>query len=142
MEFGDRFYMGYNYEGNYGPPSGINELPDGVYEVTLPKPLGIGFEEFTAGRADGGGSGVFVNVLVEDGNGAKSGQIAVGDHLVGVTAVRIQGGKFERGMYECKGWSFDTIVDGIGSNEEKFGCKDVVLQFFRPPAAEPEGGDA
>ena len=40
--FGQVFYMGYRYE----PPNGLGaKLPDGVYEVALPKPCGIVFEE-------------------------------------------------------------------------------------------------
>ena len=88
-EYGDEFYGG-AYE----------LLPDGVFEVAIRKPLGIGFEE------DGpivGKSGVSVNALVEGGNAAKGvsvwtnvagknevkeGKVQVGDKLVGVTAIQ------------------------------------------------------
>ena len=36
-------------------------------------------------------------------------------------------------MFDCTKWGFDTVVDAIGSNEEKFECYDVILQFSREP---------
>jgi hypothetical protein len=47
----------------------IFELPQGVYEVTLARPLGIIFEEIDVGR------GLYVQDLVEDGNAQLSGKI-------------------------------------------------------------------
>lgn len=35
-------------------------------------------------------------------------------------------------MFDCSRWKFDTVVDAIGSNNEKFDCEDVVLQLRRP----------
>ena len=59
--FGQVFYMGYRYE----PPNGLGaKLPDGVYEVALPKPCGIVFEELDPNFA----RGVKVLELVEGGN--------------------------------------------------------------------------
>ena len=40
---------------------------------------------------------------------AVLGGIAVGDQLVGVTAVRIMGGKYERRMYDTHKWDFDVV---------------------------------
>ena len=34
-------------------------------------------------------------------------------------------------MFDCRKWSFDTVVDAIGSNEEKFVSDFVLLQFER-----------
>jgi hypothetical protein len=138
MEFGDAFYMGYNYEGTYGPQPGdpilptegdtwTPALPERWVEVALRTPLGIKFEE-----NDAKNSGVYVLDLVEDGNAAKSGLIAPGDQLVGVTGVRIMGGKYERIMCDCRKWDFDTVVDAITSNEPKFNCQDVLLRFEHP----------
>ena len=118
MEYGDAFYQS-------APPG---SLPDDVYEVTLRKPLGIMFEE------DGpivGKSGVSCIGLVEGGSADKDGTVKEGDKLVGVTAVRFVGSKWERDMFDTRKWDFDTVVDAIGSNEEKFECYDVVLQFQR-----------
>lgn len=170
MDFGDRFYVSHDAPSPWGPTDGPEALPDGVYEVALPKPLGIEFEELDA-------RGLKVIGVVAGGNAAKSGTIRVDDELVGVTAVRaprapprvrarphtpraadghaarapragrvpaagaahgqirMVGAKFERQMFACAKWDFDTVVDAIGSNSEKFGCEDVVLQFRRAATA-------
>jgi len=51
--------------------------------VSLPKPLGIAFEEVVAGQ------GVVVDYLVEDSNAEKCGQIQPGDILIAVTAFKV-----------------------------------------------------
>lgn len=104
----------------------IFNLPAGVYEVTLPKPLGIVFEEIEAGR------GLYVQDLVEDGYAALSGQIKPGDVLVGMTAVKIVGAKYERRMIPARKFDFDTMVGAVTSNDPKWGCNEVVLMFERP----------
>ena len=132
MEYGERCYEG-----------AIDPLPENVFEVLVQRPLGIGFEE------DGpiiGMSGVSVNQVVEDSHAARGtsvlrcvegentavpGKVMVGDKLVGVTAIRFKGSKWEREMFDCRKWSFDTVVDAIGSNEEKFVSDFVLLQFER-----------
>ena len=65
----------------------VFNLPKGVYEVSMTKPLGIVFEEIEAGK------GVFVQELVEGGLADVQGQIQSGDVLIGVTAVKVVGGK-------------------------------------------------
>ena len=122
--FGQVFYMGYEY----APPNGLGaKLPDGVYEVALPKPCGIVFEELDPNFA----RGVKVLELVAGGNAQKSGAVQAEDLLVGVSAVRFVGAKFERNMYDATKMDFDTVVDAIGSNEEKWNCNEVFLQFKR-----------
>eukprot|EP00316_Scyphosphaera_apsteinii_P025294 CAMPEP_0119299350 /NCGR_PEP_ID=MMETSP1333-20130426/1424_1 /TAXON_ID=418940 /ORGANISM="Scyphosphaera apsteinii, Strain RCC1455" /LENGTH=147 /DNA_ID=CAMNT_0007300743 /DNA_START=160 /DNA_END=603 /DNA_ORIENTATION=- len=128
MDFGDWQYLGHQYAGRYGPKSGDNSLPADVYEIAISRPLGIGFEEVS----DSIPRGVKVVSLVPDGAAERSGKLAVGDELVGVTGVIFQGAKFERQMIDCTRWDFDTVVDAIGSNEARFGCEDVILQFRRP----------
>ena len=128
--------MGHNYEGNYGPAVAADRwkdgiLPDDVYEVSLQAPLGIRFEENGYPKR-----GVTAIEILEGSNAERSGQIAVGDYLVGVTGVTLIGSKFERRCCDCSKWDYDTVVSAIGSNEERFGCKDVILQFQR------EGTDA
>ena len=118
MEFGENDYTG----------ADPGSLPEGVYEIVLRKPLGIQFEE------DGpnyGKSGVSIIGLVDGGSAAKNGQLQVGDKLVGVTAVKFIGAKFERLLFDTRKWDFDTVVDAIGSNDEKFNIYDVILQFSR-----------
>lgn len=105
-------------------------LPKGVYEVSMLKPLGIVFEEVEIGR------GVFVLDLVEGGNADRMGAIQIDDILIGVTAIKVVGAKWERRMIPAKDLSFDTIVDAIGSNSPQWGCDDVVLQFMRPSEVE------
>ena len=118
MEFGDNDYVG----------AAPGSLPEGIYEVTLCKPLGIQFEE------DGpiiGKSGVTAIGVLDGGNAAKDGTVQPGDKLVGVTAVKFIGAKWERQMFDTRKWDFDTVVDAIGSNDEKFNIYDVILQFQR-----------
>ena len=128
--------MGYNYAAQHGPQPGDPilptegdtwdpALPEGWIEVALPTPLGIMFEE----NGSGGRVGVQVVDLVQDGNAARSKLIGPGDQLVGVTGVRIMGGKYERLMCDCRKWDFDTVVDAISSNTAKYDCKDVILRF-------------
>jgi hypothetical protein len=104
----------------------IFTIPKGVYEVSMQKPLGILFEEMEIGK------GVYVMDLVEGGNAEREGKIQKGDVLIGVTAVKVIGAKWERRLLPAKDLSFDTVVNAIGSNEPKWGCEDVVLQFMRP----------
>lgn len=108
----------------------IFTFPKGVYEVSMVKPLGIIFEEIDIGK------GVYVVDLVEGGNAEQMGTIKRGDVLVGITAVKVIGAKWERRLIPAKDLSFDTVVGAIGSNDEKWGCEDVVLWFMRPEEVE------
>ena len=146
MEYGDNIYEG-----------ALEPLPEKVYEVLLQRPLGIGFAE------DGpnyGKNGVSVEQVVPGSNAAKGaqimmavggankavdGKVEVGDKLIGVTAIKFIGAKWERCLFECRKWSYDTVVEAIGSNTEKFVSDYVILQFERPSAAaapEPEEAEA
>lgn len=104
-------------------------LPDGVYEVRLTKPLGIVFEEIEFGK------GVFVKELVDNGNAAKDGSIQLGDVLVGITAVKVVGAKYERRLIPSRKFDFDTVVGAIGSNDSRYGCEDVICVFEIPSIA-------
>jgi len=73
----------------------IFNLPKGVYEVSMTKPLGIIFEEIVAGE------GVFVQDLVEGGLAEIQGTIEKGDVLIGVTAIKVVGGK-EKTFKDCE----------------------------------------
>ena len=64
-------------------------LPDGVYEVAIQRPLGIAFEEVEPGR------GVLVDYLVEGSNADALGVIKPGDVLIATTAVKVIGAKWE-----------------------------------------------
>ena len=114
----------------------VFQLPKGLYEVQLDKPLGIVFEEISAGK------GLYVKELVDGGNAARSGQIKVNDVLVGITAVKIVGAKYERRMIPSRRFDFDTMVGAIGSNDPKFQCNNVVLMLERPEEADSEQVDA
>jgi hypothetical protein len=113
----------------------VFNLPNGVYEVSLTKPLGIVFAEIEAGK------GIFVQDLVEGGLAERQGMIQPGDVLVGITAVKIVGAKWERRMIPTRKFDFDTVVGAISSNDPKWGCKDVVLMFERPGEADPAAVD-
>jgi len=106
------------------------KIPKGVYECSMVKPLGIMFEEIEIGK------GVYVQDLVEGGNAESMGAIQPGDILLAVTAIKVVGAKWERRLIPAKDLSFDTVVGAIGSNEVKWGCEDVVLQFLRPNEVE------
>lgn len=106
------------------------KLPHGVYEVPLAKPCGILFEEIEPNR------GVYVQGLVEGGNAERQGVLREGDVLVGVTAVQISGAKWERRLIPARNFGFDLVVSAIGSNEEKWGCNNVVLMVERPDEIE------
>jgi hypothetical protein len=67
----------------------IFNIPKGAYEVSLSTPLGIIFEEIEVGK------GVYVQELVEGGLAERRGKIQPGDVLVGVTAVKVVGAKWE-----------------------------------------------
>lgn len=107
------------------------KLPAGVYEVAMPRPLGIAFEEREVGR------GVVVTECVEGGNAEKTGMIQPDDILVAVTAVKAPASmsRFERKLIPCKDLDYDTIVAAIGTNERPK-CEDVILQFMRPSASD------
>ncbi|KAL7564177.1 hypothetical protein ACA910_021151 [Epithemia clementina (nom. ined.)] len=107
----------------------VFNLPKGVYEVGLRKPLGVVFEEIDYGK------GLYVKELVEDGNAALDGRIQPNDVLVGITAVKIVGAKYERRLIPCRNFDFDTMVGAVSSNEPKWGCNDVVLLLERPAEA-------
>lgn len=111
------------------------KFPTGAYEVPLAKPCGIIFEEIEANR------GVFVADLVEGGNAANQGIIKKGDILVGMTAVQISGAKWERRLIPARKFGFDLVVNAIGSNDEKWGCNNVILMFERPEEANREEVD-
>lgn len=111
-------------------------LPKGVYEVKLGKPLGIVFKEIEVGK------GVFVQDLVEGGSADRQGIIKPGDILTGITAIKVSGAKWERRLLPAKNFDFDTTVGAIGSNEQKWGCSDVILQVKRPFEANDEEVDA
>jgi hypothetical protein len=113
------------------------QLPKGVYEITLKKPLGIVFEEFEEGSG-----GLFVQDLVPGGNAERSRQVQVGDVLVGMTAVKVVGAKYERRLIPARKFDFDTMVGAIGSNDERFSCTNVILMLERPGEADSAAVDA
>lgn len=113
-------------------------LPDGVYEISLPKPLGIVFED-RDGDNDNGKNGVVVTDLVEGGAAERQGLVGVGDVLLGVTAVKVIGAKWERRLIPATAFDFDTTVNAIMSNEPKWGCDDVVMMLYRPSKVDDMG---
>lgn len=110
----------------------VFNLPKGVYEVKLLKPLGIVFEEIESGK------GLYVQDLVEGGNAEIDGTIEVNDVLVGITAVKIVGAKYERRMIPARNFDFDTMIGAVASNDPKWGCSDVVLMVERPEEADSD----
>ena len=82
----------------------IFNIPKGIYEVSLTKPLGIIFEEIEVGK------GVYVQDFVEGGLAERQGKIQKGDILVGITAVKIVGAKYERRLIPARGFDFDPVA--------------------------------
>jgi len=74
--------------------------------------------------------------LVEGGAAERQGKIQKGDILVGVTAVKVIGAKWERRLLPARPFDFDTVVGAISSNDMKWGCDDVILMFERPDEAD------
>lgn len=111
------------------------KLPKGVYEVPLAKPCGILFEEIESNM------GVYIQDLVEGGSAERQGILQKGDVLVGVTAVQIAGAKWERRMIPARKFGFDLVVQAIGSNDQNWGCNNVILMVERPGEADPEEVD-
>lgn len=108
----------------------IFNLPKGVYEVQLSRPLGIVFEEIESGR------GLYVQDLVDGGNAEMEGTIRPGDVLVGLSAVKIVGAKYERRMIPARKFDFDTMVGAVSSNDPKWSCDDVMIMVERPGEAD------
>jgi hypothetical protein len=104
-------------------------LPEGLYECRLRTPLGIVFEEIQIGR------GVYAKDLVPGGNAERDGTIKANDVLVGITAVKVVGAKFERRLIPARDFDFDTAVNAIQSNDQRYGCSDVILIMERPSEA-------
>ena len=125
-------------------------------KATLRRPLGIVFAE--RGKP-GEAAGVRIDELTPGGNAASAG-LQIGDVLVRVSATLLKDGK--EGQYEKEGygqrpytnWSrqmidvracdFETIMNAISSNNERWGIMDVVLELERGsgagagPVAAPE----
>lgn len=114
---------------------GMFKLPKGLYEVRLAKPCGIVFEEIEPNK------GVYIADIVEGGNAERQGVLRKGDVLVGVTAIRISGAKWERRMLPARRFGFDMAVNAIGSNEERWGCNNVIMMFETPDEADSEEVD-
>lgn len=127
-----KFYSGFDSWMKVFPEEDRNaypevfSLPKGLYEVELGKPMGIVFEEIDIGR------GLYVKELAEGGKAAAEGTVKVGDVLVGITAVKVVGAKYERRMIPCRGFDFDTMVGAVQSNDTRYGCNSVLLMLQRP----------
>jgi hypothetical protein len=130
----DSFLKPFTDEDRQAFPEVFN-MAKGMYEVSLTKPLGIIFEEIAIGN------GVYVQDLVEDGLAARQGKIQVGDVLVGMTAVKIVGAKWERRLIPARKFDFDTVVGAISSNNGKWGCSDIIMMFERPGEADSAAVD-
>lgn len=130
----DKYMSAFPDEDRDAYPEVFN-FPPGVYEVALEKPLGIVFEEIEFGK------GLYVKELVEGGNAARSGNIQPDDVLVGITAVKVVGAKYERRLIPARGFDFDTMVGAVESNADRFRCSNVFLVLERPSEADPKVTD-
>ena len=63
----------------------------------------------------------------QGGAAERQGIIQRGDVLVGITAIKVVGAKWERRLLPARPFDFDTVIGAISSNEPKWGCDDVVL---------------
>lgn len=107
-------------------------LPTGVYEISFAndRSLGMILDEIEAGK------GVYVLDLVEGGMAESMGSVKKGDVVIGVTAIKVIGAKWERRLIPAKDLDFDTVVGAIQSNQLKWGCQDIVLHFMREEEVE------
>lgn len=136
-----KFYKGFDQWMSVFPEEDRKEYPEvfnfpaGVYEVELEKPLGVVFEEIDMGK------GLYVQDLVEGGNAERQGIIQQDDVLVGITATKVVGAKYERRLIPARKFDFDTMVGAVESNAPRFGCESVILAFERPSEADPAKTD-
>eukprot|EP00282_Hemiselmis_andersenii_P008610 CAMPEP_0114120464 /NCGR_PEP_ID=MMETSP0043_2-20121206/6661_1 /TAXON_ID=464988 /ORGANISM="Hemiselmis andersenii, Strain CCMP644" /LENGTH=222 /DNA_ID=CAMNT_0001213085 /DNA_START=8 /DNA_END=676 /DNA_ORIENTATION=- len=117
--------------------------------VTLPRPLGIVFEEVEPGEAEG----VVVASLEPGGNADRDGKILVGDKLISTSAVVMNddnsalvglGGSgaktsWTRKMIPVGKATFQTVMGAIGSNTGRWGYNDVRLTLRRTAQSVPRG---
>jgi hypothetical protein len=82
----------------------VFNLPKGVYEVKLTAPLGIVFEEIDFGK------GLYVKDVVPGGNAAIERSVELDDVLIGLTAVKVVGAKYERRLIPTFRFDFETMV--------------------------------
>jgi hypothetical protein len=113
----------------------IFNFPSGLYECRLNVPMGIVFEEIDIGR------GLFVKEIISGGNADRDGTIRVGDVLVGITAVKVVGAKYERRLIPARKFDFDTMVGAVQSNDARYMCQDVILVMERPTEADSDKTD-
>eukprot|EP00892_Ulva_mutabilis_P002348 jgi/Ulvmu1/12113/UM084_0039.1 len=120
------------------------QVPPGQkFLLTLPKPMGMVLGE---------SSDKFVKVeeLAKGGRAERAG-VQVGDIVLEVSAVTLTAGKeglyekngygdrpfdnFNRSMMSCIGQDFDTVMNAIASNNERWGFRDVEIIILRPESA-------
>jgi hypothetical protein len=136
-----KFYDGFDKFMNVFPKEDkelypeVFNLPLGVYEVRLEKPLGIVFEELDT-RV-----GLVVKDIVDGGNAAIDGTILVGDILIGISAVKVVGAKYERRLIPARKFDFDTMVGAVQSNDSRYNCYDVYLMLEQPGIANQQQVD-
>ncbi len=108
----------------------------------MKQPLGIVLAEDVANRR------VVVEEILPGGNADKLGRIAVGDVLVGCSAVTLKeakmSGSFEKEGYGARpydnwtevwisteGLEFDTVMAALGSNNPRWGIFNIELELER-----------
>ncbi|KAL1495201.1 hypothetical protein AB1Y20_017066 [Prymnesium parvum] len=117
-----------------------------VYRVRLPMPLGIRFEEASAGAPEG----VVVAELLPSGSALADGRVLVGDKLVSCSAVAFGGEgallsvgasrqftAWERRLLPCAKLDFETVMAALASNSGRFGYVDIVLELQHTEASVP-----
>lgn len=120
-------------------------LPDNLIKVTVRKPLGVVLGETTT--AGGKTEKIFIEEVTDGGNGAKAG-IKAGDTVIRCSATILKkdsaAGEYEkegygatpytnwkRIMLDTRGKDFDTVMAALGSNNERWGIFDVVMELQR-----------
>lgn len=106
----------------------------------MKQPLGIVLAEDVANRR------IVVEEILPGGNADKLGRIAVGDVLVGCSAVTLKEGsdKLEKEGYGARpyvnwtevwipteGLEFDTVMAALGSNNPRWGIFTIELELER-----------
>lgn len=117
--------------------SPTEEDPD-VVKVTIKQPLGITLAENVSESL------VFVESIDPGSNADKSGQVSVGDVLVGCSGVVLKeaklSGSFEKEGYgqrpydnwetvyfDCRGKKYETIMAALSSNNPRWGINTITL---------------
>lgn len=111
-----------------------------LIQLTIKKPLGLVLSEKKPSGE------VFIEEITKGGNAEATGKVQVGDVVAKTSAIVLKSGKdgsmsaghgdrlydnWETVEFDCTGQDFNTVLAAIGSNNERWGIKNVTLTLQR-----------